>query len=494
MPDNLTEDSDALPVVSTPSLPHFPGPLLQATPPSSPDISLSEPELKPKPELKPSVSQRKPIGRPRGRPPKIVKSLKPSLPHPSSLSHVESRGKNGKRVRFEEKPTVVPAPPRKKHAPEVSKNPQSPPSKDSSPDSSPEPSSPPPTPVVSPQQKAPPSPWRTLDVPEAARPANRWGSTFTRLNDTTVLMLGGESEARGMFKDMHVFNTATSSWLSEPKHAPPLPAARAWHTTVRLENTLFVFGGEVEEDNEREQTNDALVYDATYFTWYPPSLNGTPPSARAGHCAAVFPGTKHVVVYGGISKNRWMNDLFILEDMLAWTKVRPSNKSVRPSARSYASLTPANGFLVLFGGNNKTRNFNDVHLLSTDRTWSEPVILTRTPPPRTGHCAVPTKDGKGVIVYGGWDDQGETRLFFSDVWLLRVKSITECQWTCLYAGDNSVKTPGPRAGAALCAAGDGEDMLLFGGWHQCSYYNDIHKLDLGAEGLKFRPSPAKPSR
>lgn len=326
-----------------------------------------------------------------------------------------------------------------------------------------------------------PSPWKAIEVSkEGGVPEKRWGATFTRLDDETVVLLGGESDRDGFFDGMAVLDLRNNRWVQGEKDTPAMPnGGRAWHTTTCVDVNLFVFGGEMDVNGERTQTNEALIYDSTYFTWYPPSLSGNKPVARAGHCAALLPGTKNIVIFGGINGNKWLNDLHLLEDLSVWSKVRLSTKSARPCARSYASFTSVDGFVVLFGGNNKTKCFSDVHLLNPkEMSWSEPVILGRAPRPRTGHCATASKDGKSVIVYGGWDDQGAQRLFYSDVWKLEIKSSMECQWYCLYPGDNSSRTPGPRAGATLEMIGKERRMYLFGGWHQFSYFNDLMQLCL----------------
>ena len=334
-----------------------------------------------------------------------------------------------------------------------------------------------------------PSPWQTVDLCEGSPiPGRRWGGTFTRMSDSSVILLGGESEMSGFYKEMMIYQPLKSRWYHASGDTPDIPGGgRAWHTATRVRDSILVFGGEKEVNGEREQTNEALMYDSTYYCWYPPSFGGTPPMARAGHCAEIIPGTMHYVVFGGIHGKKWLNDLHVLTHLDAWTKVRLPSKSARPAARSYATLTATCGFLVLFGGNNKTKCFNDVHLMAKDYSWTEPVIMGRTPKPRTGHSAIPSKDGKSIIVYGGWDDQGKQRLFFSDVWELKIKSQTECQWVCLYPGDNATKTPGPRAGAAFCSANnDKDEMLLFGGWYQVAYYNDVTRLILSSPKLETR--------
>lgn len=349
-----------------------------------------------------------------------------------------------------------------------------------------------PLPVVSP---GPPSPWQVLDNSASSCPKPRWGATFTPLDKNTVLLVGGESDASGFFDDTIIYDVTNQSWVNDEKRPPPMPFSRSWHSATLIDHMVFIFGGEVEDeegstdskgsDDERKQCNSALVYDSTYRTWYTPSLTGTPPAARAGHCAALIPGSRDVLVFGGTHKSRWLNDFYILEDLRNWIKPRISQKSVKPSQRSYATLTSVNNYVVLFGGNNKRRCLNDVFLFdSKSRSWVQPVILGQTPKARTGHCAVALRDGRGILIYGGWDDQGAERLFYSDVWMLRIDSKTECQWTCVYKGDNSTRNPGPRAGAAMCSGvGDHQDQtLLFGGWYQVNHYNDVVRLHVSQNG------------
>lgn len=349
-----------------------------------------------------------------------------------------------------------------------------------------------PKPVVSPSQ---PSPWQTLEYSPDTCPKPRWGATFTPLDKKSVLLVGGESEATGFFDDTVIYDVTQQKWINDEKRPPPMPFPRAWHSATLIDHMVFVFGGEIGDedgsvdskgsDDDRKQCNNALVYDSTYRTWYTPSLTGTPPVARAGHCAALIPGSRDVLVFGGTHRSRWLNDYYILEDLRNWIKPRISQKSVKPSQRSYATLTTVNDYVVLFGGNNKRRCLNDVFLFdSKSRTWVQPVILGQTPKARTGHCAVALEDGRGVLIYGGWDDQGVERLFYSDVWMLRIESKTECQWTCVFKGDNSTKKPGPRAGAAMCSGvGEQQDQtLLFGGWYQVNHFNDIIRLHVSQNG------------
>lgn len=564
MPDSQLPDSSASQGESqtqppdTPPLPHFEAFENTDVPESPPSSEDEDEHLASKASIT-SENKKQP-------------GIKDAIAHPSTLARVESRSKHGKRVRFEEKPTLMSFPPRKKAAVSTSKkgspkakktvittiksqpvekptkginkvvpeeNPEetpktasplspvllpSPPSSSASQQSdknieateqitkvspSGSPVSPDHESGTSPSQvsepkvsekeakkaptpQAPPmqtSPWQVVPVASEGQPAERWGATFTPLDEETVLLVGGESKKEEFFRDALEYRPSVEAWVNDETRPPSMPSARAWHSATRLDDIVFVFGGEEGDSRtgDRNQCNSALVYDKTYRTWYSPSISGSPPTPRAGHCAGLIPGTRNIALYGGIHGNRWLNDMYVLDDLCTWRKIRTtSTRCARPAARSYASLTAVSDFLVLFGGNNKSRSFNDVFLFApSTMTWVEPVALGRAPKPRTGHCAVASKDGRSVIIYGGWDDQGAKRLFYSDVWLLRIESQTECHWNCIYAGNNNTDSPGPRAGAAMCGGlgVDEREILLFGGWYQASYYNDIIRLDVARNGF-----------
>lgn len=174
--------------------------------------------------------------------------------------------------------------------------------------------------LSSPAKKPPPlnvfNPWHTLQVADGNVPERRWGATLSHVDADTYLLLGGESEMSGFFDQMAMYKAQENRWILSGHDVTSMPGGgRAWHTTCVVESNLIVFGGEKSVDGERVQTNDVLVYDPSYFSWYPPSYYGGKPSPRAGHCAAVVPNTRNVAVYGGINGNKWLNDLFVLEDL-----------------------------------------------------------------------------------------------------------------------------------------------------------------------------------
>jgi hypothetical protein len=76
--------------------------------------------------------------------------------------------------------------------------------------------------------------------------------------------------------------------------------------------------------------------------------------------------------------------------------------------------------VFVFGGNDGSSLFNDLHILDTQSmSWSQPLTSGQPPLPRAGHSALLV--GDYIVVFGG---QGV--VFFNDLHLLHVPTLT---WT-----------------------------------------------------------------
>lgn len=177
-------------------------------------------------------------------------------------------------------------------------------------------------------------------------------------------------------------------------------------------------------DDDRLQLSDVVVLDLQYGVFVDtPLISASVPSPRAGHSACLLGDGTSIFVGFGTGGGRWCRDYWILcTETLSWTKLKPKSTSSRPAARSYASTTTIEGEIMVFGGNDNNKSFNDIIIGRVEKkknggasiTWREPLVLgSLAPSPRTGHCATISADGN-LLIYGGWDDLGAQRLFFSD--------------------------------------------------------------------------------
>ncbi len=162
-----------------------------------------------------------------------------------------------------------------------------------------------------------------------------------------------------------------------------------------------------------------------------------------------------------------------------------------PSARSAHSAIydPVRDRMVVFGGWQQSgANFGDVWALSLAGTpaWTE-LAPTGTPPsPRRYHSAIydPVRDR--MLVFGGYDNS----YYYNDVWALSLSGAPA--WTELTPGG----TP-PEVRYRHTAIYDpvGDRMVVFGGWHSGAFFGDAWELSLSGAPTwtELAPGGALPS-
>ncbi|KAH8499714.1 hypothetical protein H0E87_015086 [Populus deltoides] len=137
-----------------------------------------------------------------------------------------------------------------------------------------------------------------------------------------ALLIGGKTDPASDRISVWAFDTETECWsLVEAKG--DIPIARNGHTVVRASSVLILFGG---EDAKRKKLNDLHMFDLKSFTWLPLHCTGTGPSPRSNHVAALY-DDKNLLIFGGTSKSRTLNDLYSLDfETMVWsrTKIRAS--------------------------------------------------------------------------------------------------------------------------------------------------------------------------
>jgi len=320
---------------------------------------------------------------------------------------------------------------------------------------------------------------KSSDVADKNLPCPRWGQTVTLIEDSKVLVYGGQTldgDKVCTLTDLHIYDLVKRSW-SKPINCEGMP--RTWHSATFLpeRQLLISFGGEFfnEKTKKTKITDQVMVLDTEIMLWYPPSVSGAVPSGRSGHSASLLQNSNELIIFGGVKNNKWQNSLAVL-DTLRWAWSVPKITGSAPRARSYHTSTPvpSSNFVVIFGGNNDQKCFDSVHVLDTSSdkwTWSHPNISGNKPRARTGHTATLLEDGKTILIHGGWDPNDETsddELIFGDSHLLDTSTWT---WKTgpkpkFSAGQRGAVNGGcKRTGASsLLAPGvDTSQVLMFGG-------------------------------
>jgi len=193
-----------------------------------------------------------------------------------------------------------------------------------------------------------------------------------------------------------------------------MPPARAFHTMVEINGTVYLFGGE--GNASRNLLNDLWEYNENTGRWDEEEPSNPPPERRY-HAAVAING--QVYVFGGQTQNgNVISDVLVYSpDNNEWTKIQeqsPQNPKVNHRA------TAGDNKIWITGG------YDVVSGEATGATWAYDVssgTWTRAadcPSPRLGHAAY-YQNGK-LVIYGG--KHGENIL--NDMWSMDVESN---EWT-----------------------------------------------------------------
>lgn len=233
------------------------------------------------------------------------------------------------------------------------------------------------------------------------------------------------------------FDTALSLWYSG-EDAGTQPTSRAGHSMCVIRTA---------GDNKAEYTRELskIRSGAELQKWISDKI--------WEECNNFSASSQKIVVFGGIVRRKWTNELFSLDvDTMKWRIVRP--KGTAPSPRCYHSAVGMGSTMVVFGGNDSEQSFNDVYVLDTSSepwVWVRPCVVGEAPKPRTGHVAAKVSprhvrlfvynpngsQSSGhqipifylhvcplyvlqILITGGWDPnaEGDDLTFFDDSFLL----------------------------------------------------------------------------
>lgn len=173
-----------------------------------------------------------------------------------------------------------------------------------------------------------------------------------------------------------------------------------------------------------------------------------------------------------------LSDLWALDLATdTWTRLA---RAGGPEARSNHVGVVAGGKLVIHGGNTSTDGGRFVPLGDVwtwdlaEGAWEE-LSTTGGPSARLFHAAAASPDGGTLYVYGGGDEGAFLGPFFGDLWALDLAS---GMWTELHPGGEGA--PPARIWASLTADPDGKGLLLFGGHDDQSLgnRNDVWRFKL----------------
>ena len=265
-------------------------------------------------------------------------------------------------------------------------------------------------------------------------------------------------------------STATNSNSNAVRKMPAagvVPSPRESHSLTSVGVRLYVFGG---FDGARV-LNDLYVFDSHTGLWSQLVHTGLSPPARAGHSGTALGVPAHLIVFGGANSSRRFNDVQLFDTAdNHWSK--PAVRGRPPLPRYYHCACLTRGSLLIFGGNDGSSCLADLHALNTESwAWSQP--LTNGTPPSARSGASGTLVNKLLFVVGGvgdapLNDMGAAAVELGDVHVLDTES-----WTWWKPELSPPLPPIAYHAACLCA----DKIFIFGGSTRDALYNDVLCLD-----------------
>ncbi|KAI8004659.1 Acyl-CoA-binding domain-containing protein 6 [Camellia lanceoleosa] len=187
-----------------------------------------------------------------------------------------------------------------------------------------------------------------------------------------VLLIGGKTDPSSDRVSVWAFDTETECWsLMEAKG--DVPVARSGHTVVRANSVLILFGG---ENAKRKKLSDLHMFDLKSLTWLPVHCTGQGPSPRSNHVAALY-GDKMLLIFGGASKSKTLNDIFSLDfETMIWSRIKIRGFQPSPRAGCCGVLRGTKWYIAR-GGSRKKRHTEMLIFDVLKQEWS---VFVASPP------------------------------------------------------------------------------------------------------------------
>ncbi|XP_019498210.1 PREDICTED: kelch domain-containing protein 3 isoform X3 [Hipposideros armiger] len=297
--------------------------------------------------------------------------------------------------------------------------------------------------------------------------------------------------------DVHIFNAVSLRWTKLPPvrpairgQVPVVPYMRYGHSTVLIDDTVFLWGGR----NDTEGACNVLyAFDVNTHKWSTPRVSGTVPGARDGHSACVLGKTMYI--FGGYEQlaDCFSNDIHKLDtSTMTWTLICTKGNPAR--WRDFHSATMLGSHMYVFGGradrfgpfhSNNEIYCNRIRVFDTrTEAWLDCPPTPVLPEGRRSHSAF-GYNGE-LYIFGGYN--ARLNRHFHDLWKFNPVSFT---WKKI---EPKGKGPCPRRRQCCCIVGD--KIVLFGGTSPSPEeglgdefdlidHSDLHILDFNTSNMSF---------
>jgi N-acetylneuraminic acid mutarotase len=316
------------------------------------------------------------------------------------------------------------------------------------------------------------STWSQISVPGS--PPDRYRHS-TVVIDQYLFLFGGVNAVKQRFDDLWCFDIGRGLWSKIETPDLSLPKPRCLHQAVSLEGAMYVFGG-VGEGGKKLGDTYRLV---TPFFSPPtaPAIEDLPLQwtervgrpqlldARTGHVTFVYDSVFYVFGGSGV-EGFFTNSLFSLNLMtLMWQQEFCVGEPPPPVSSGKAVLVDNSVFL--FGGVDERKiiySQNLYHLSIPGKRWSRVSPASNGPSPTGRVDHTFTLLGQELVVFGGL----HRKEVLNDVWTF---SLADRVWNALRPGSR------PPARFGHTAAPYNQQLIVFGGWDGGKLLGDLWILE-----------------
>ncbi|KAJ5071762.1 faciogenital dysplasia protein [Anaeramoeba ignava] len=296
------------------------------------------------------------------------------------------------------------------------------------------------------------------------------------LFNNKMYVFGGEIKENDKIKKLnsiYEFDLISKTWqLIQPKGI--IPEERSWHTMSKIGYLFYVFGGEGNND----KFNDLHIFDPIEFEWkLPTNIYGDLPCTRSGHSSSVI-GDQMWIMGGRSISGDFLNDLYCLVTTptyeCTWYPVEYTGQTPHP--RAWHTATFFDSQLIIIGGSYYTKYYNDVWVYDIDsNNFYEADIGGVTLKPRFGHSASIVGDRIWVI-------GGQTALeFFTETIVL---DFNQAKWVFVNELGDAPAVISKHT--SLTIEEDNQERVMVFGGSSYNYSNEIYIMDPNFKKLNFR--------
>eukprot|EP00730_Choanoeca_flexa_P015214 TRINITY_DN6928_c0_g1_i1.p1 TRINITY_DN6928_c0_g1~~TRINITY_DN6928_c0_g1_i1.p1 ORF type:complete len:610 (+),score=153.11 TRINITY_DN6928_c0_g1_i1:65-1894(+) len=308
-------------------------------------------------------------------------------------------------------------------------------------------------------------------MPKLVAPTGRWGHSFTAINATQAILFGGQGEGYELCKDyLWLYDCDTADKWHQIETSGPLPPNRMGHTAVFYENdnALIIYGGA----KKKRFLRDVHMLNLETMEWSVVEVNGKKGPALSYHSCVISKSAMYV--WGGVFPMRdplpdgCSKQLHVF-DLKDYVWCEPITVGADIAERSGHSATLVDGDMIIFGGWDEPKIYNDVHKLDLSLMEFTKIEVTgQAPEPRSWMLSVPVvyKGHKAVYFHGG----------YNGVKALRDTFILDLEDKCWVSIEGDAFASG-RAGHAI-AMFDTTAVAFAGGDNEGRFFNSTEQIAL----------------